>query len=74
MYPFSSPRDGGSSDVIDGLIPISALHGTGLDNLLHRLEDAVITRTRRKIWKIVVPSHGPELRSVVYSSSLCRYQ
>ena len=48
----------------DCTIPISALHGTGLSDLLQRLEHAVIARTKRKFWKIILPLDGPELRSV----------
>jgi GTP-binding protein HflX len=54
-------RMGGDIDESDCPIPISALHGTGLDLLLERLERAVIGRTRRKMWKIVLPTNGPEL-------------
>ena len=48
----------------DSTIPISALHGTGLSDLLQQLERAVIARTKRKFWKIILPLDGPELRSV----------
>lgn len=48
----------------DCTTPISALHGTGLSDLLQRLEHAVIARTKRKFWKIILPLDGPELRSV----------
>ena len=52
----------------DCTIPISALHGTGLSHLLQQLECAVIARTKRKFWKIILPLDGPELRSVYMAS------
>ena len=63
-------REGDGDVGTGGLIPISALHGTGLDELLVRLESALITRTRRKMWKIILPTNGPELRSDIFSTSV----
>ena len=55
-------RDGGVSE---DLVPISALHGVGLEELLAKLECAVIERTQRAFWNILLPTYGPELRLAV---------
>ncbi|CAI8057776.1 hypothetical protein GBAR_LOCUS31468, partial [Geodia barretti] len=54
-------RDNGADVDVGGVVPISALHGTGLDELLLRVEQAVITRTQREMWRVVLPVNGPEL-------------
>ena len=55
-------RDNGADVDVGGVVPISALHGTGLDELLLRVEQAVIARTQREMWRVVLPVNGPELR------------
>ena len=54
----------------EGAIPISALHGTGLDEMMTSVERAVLSATRRKFWRIILPSDGPELRLAPYILAL----